>query len=312
MPEFYLAGFTTAYTPKGTLHVWDTEHLKHWESSPEKSARRRGFYSVEKKDRKANEAERLLSRIEGKTKSVLSAVVEDRIVPTGTAYADLMIFVAMMAARVPRIREQVAKRINEALRQRVAEIQTSDEKRGWVRFGEYADSLGVQLDDDWKVEFYRIIRKKEYRVLFNRTWHVTEMLRFMGDIIPLLAERKWYIMHVAENEADFICSDCPVSLTTAAPQLGPRELDFTSPFTFASIPLNRNVAIISMQETKLESIAGNESDVAAMNTCTAMHARQLFSSSAEFIWQSKDSPIRPANELFEELKHGRERKEGGG
>jgi hypothetical protein len=115
VPQFYLAGFTAIGTSKGTLHVFDREQQKSWPSTPRATAHARDYHAVDLgSGQDPMFVEKTMAVCEGKWATVLRAVVESGILPQDDSLGDLLAFVAFLAVRVPRIRNQVAEFIDRA------------------------------------------------------------------------------------------------------------------------------------------------------------------------------------------------------
>jgi hypothetical protein len=280
VPQFYLAGFTDNQTADGDLHVVDTYRLKTWVVKPKDAAHQRDFHKVEigpTTDPMA--VEKILGEYEGKWSTVLRNVLEQFSLPTDDTFADLMMFIASMAVRVPSIRETISSFLDEVR-------QKEEFARKWL------EQQGHQIESATENDFDK----------FDQTWHVQQMLRMAIDLAPRLSLRQWNLW-VAENQApDLICSDRPVAPRWAVPIGGLFSPGFATQNTVVSVPLNRRVALVSMLEVNVGPRALGRSEIAQLNSATGMYARQLYCPASDFVWLKRDGQVGSKDDLLTMLR----------
>jgi hypothetical protein len=227
--------------------------------------------------------EKKLAEIEGRWSGLLRRVSETRMLPDGDDFGDLIMFVAFMAVRVPRIRETIDKFLDEVRRKEAF-------ARKWLRETGRA-VYGEEQTDEGALEF-------------DRTQHVHEMIRLAGVLGPLLAERRWNLWITTDDAPDLICSDSPVAPHWFVPISGPWPPGFGTLNTIVTIPLNRRMAMASMLEFDLGPRILDREGVAQLNSATGMYANQLYSADADFVWLTRDYGVSTAADLLRKLQDG--------
>ena len=77
---------------------------------------------------------------------------------------------------------------------------------------------------------------------------------------------------------------------------------FGTPNTIVSFPLTRRMAMVSLLEADLGPTRLDRSEVAAVNSMTAMYANQLYSAEEDFVWLMKDYRVGTASDLLAALE----------
>ncbi len=304
VPEFYLAGFTIADTRDAVLYVLDKDQLRQWPSTPRQTAHKRDFHAIDPRNGSdPMVVEKALSQLEGKWASTLRSVVQNQKLPADDSFGDLMVFVAFMAVRVLRIRDILSGFIDRVSKSMFQLRLATDEGRAGLR--RTLEDLGRKLSDQEFDELVQFARSGEYEVNFEQTWHVQEMVRMAIVLAPLLSLRKWCIWVVEDGAPDLICSDSPVAPTWAVPMPGPFPPAFGTLNTVVSVPLNRRIALVSMIEEQLPELRLDQTGVAVVNSMTAMYANQLYSSTPDFVWRTKDHENGNAADLLKALQSHR-------
>ncbi len=279
VPQFYLAGFTKSDSKDGKLYVLDKEKRKTWTSTPKGTAHKRDFHAVEATPGGDPMAvEKALSQVEGQWSAALASVIDQKALPEGDSFGDLMMFVAFMAVRVPRIRGTITDFIDEVR-------QKQEFARKW------AEQQGHRVQEANGHEFE----------VFDKTWHVQQMVQMAASLAPLLSQRKWCLWIANESAPDLICSDSPVAPTWAVPMPGPMSPAFGTPNTIVSVSLNRRIALVSMIEEELPATSLDRNGVAAVNSMTTMYANQLYSPRPDFVWTMADYRVGDAAQLLSAL-----------
>lgn len=300
VPQFYLAGFTKNGCKDGELYVLDKERGKIWTSTPKGSAHKRDFHAIEPAPGgDPMGVEKSLAQVEGQWSAALAAVIDKRVLPEDDSFGDLMMFVAFMAVRVVRIRNILSNFIDRVSK---AEIQLMlATKEGQEHFRKTLEELGHEMSDDEFEQLVSFGKGDEYDVNFEQTWHVQEMVRMAVTHAPLLSLRKWSLWIAEDSSPDLICSDSPVASTWAIPMPGPMPPAFGTPNTIVSVPINRQIVLVSMIEEELPAISLDRDGVATVNSMTAMYANQLYSSEPDFVWTTSNYRVGNASELLDAL-----------
>ena len=111
VPAFYLAGFTASGSDEDRLNVFDQGQVKGWPATPRTAGYVNDFYVTDLGpgvDPTGFESG-ILAPIEGKASGVIRTAIETDRLPHGPDLNVLLNFVALMAARTPRIRGLVGQ-----------------------------------------------------------------------------------------------------------------------------------------------------------------------------------------------------------
>ncbi len=185
VPQFFLNRFTDTGDADGHLHAFDLNTLKTWRVQPRSLAYSTNFYKVDEgKDGDPMSVEKKLSAFESRWNAVLKELIASNSLPEGESFGDLMVFIAMMAARVPRVRNILQNFINDV-----------QEKLNFAR--EFAAEKGAS-------------QAASPADPVNQTWYVEQTFVFAATMAPILSMRKWQLWTAAEGAPDLICSDSPV------------------------------------------------------------------------------------------------------
>lgn len=279
VPVFYLAGFTDDGTAEGNLHVIDTTRLKSWDCKPKNAARQRDFHEIDiGSDRDPMVVEKTLAYFESKWSTVLRSVLDQRSLPTDDSFGDLMMFIAFMAVRVPRIRETISNFLEE--------VQRKEEfARKWL------EKQGQQVELTPNNDFDT----------FDQTWHVQQMIQMAIELGPQLSLRPWNLWIAEDQSPDLICSDSPAIPTWAIPIVGPYSPGFGTVNTVVSVPLSKRVALVSMLEVDVGPRTMGRNEVAQLNSATGMHARQLYCPASDFVWFMRNGRVGSKDDLLQAL-----------
>lgn len=116
VPAFYLARWATPQERTGRLKVFDRSNGNSWPSAVEGVAFARDFYTIE--SREAPQAvEDMLAKLEGIGAAAIQEVITTETLPkTSEGLHRLMSFVALQAARIPRVRSNLSSFYSEVHR----------------------------------------------------------------------------------------------------------------------------------------------------------------------------------------------------
>ena len=108
---------------------------------------------------------------------MLRNVLEQLSLPNDDTFGDLMMFIAFMAVRVPRIREKISNFHDEVRRK-------EEFARKWL------EQQGHQVESAAENDFDK----------FDQTWHVQQMIRMAIELGSWLSLRQWNLW-IAEDQA---------------------------------------------------------------------------------------------------------------
>jgi hypothetical protein len=293
VPCSYLVGFTAEGAENGRLHVLDLYTGKGWPSTPKKAARDRDFYRLDGVD-DSLALEKMLGQIEGKTKRLIQEIESSNALPDpqGEDYLELMFFVAVMVARVPRRRADAAKvadrMVKRMLRNNVASPET------WKATVERmkAKGLGDFSDTDY-AEWKALVEREEHTFDMTRGQHLALMMRSVQDIALLLVVRNWHLQIATEESGEYVTSDHPVTLAWADPRREIRQgaPGFMLQETEVTMPLTRRLALLGRFEGQHASVKVSKRTVATVNDRTMFLARQVYSPAEDFPWLREDNKV---------------------
>jgi hypothetical protein len=297
VPQFYLAGFTRSGTKEGELFVLDLKRQRRWTSSPANVAHQRDYYKIDNEtEADPNGIERALAKVEGECGAVIQRIIESRALPDEQDFDVFLNFVAMMAARVPHIRNALNDSAGEVARKQAWYLLNT--AAGHQEYREMLRAAGKEVSDADIEATAKLLNEGAFTFNMDQTSNVNYMLRIAGGILPLLSERKWTLWFAADGAPDLICSDVPVVLAWTKANAGPLPPAFVTPGTTLSIALNRRIVAISSFEGQISFDAMPAEAVAKINTLSVQIATQLYSADAEFIWQDGEKGITTASTLL--------------
>lgn len=294
VPNFYLAGFTKSESDNGELYVLDQAQRRQWKSTPANTARQTDYYAINAKPGSDEMVvEKLLGDIEGKCSVVIKWLIEHRKLPDGQDLDVLLNFVALMAVRVPAIRNTISNFTDEVLKALSRTMVASE--HGWKQFMQANDGVeaanGVTHE-----EMKKFIDSDDYTIDLEQSWHVGTMLQMGSVLVPVLAERSWSVWIANEDAPDLICSDRPVCLRWRSPQ--PFPPGFGHKNTVVTIPIGKRIAIAGQFEEPPLTFMMDAEDVGTVNRLTREYANQLYSSEADFALTMAAGRIGSASDLL--------------
>lgn len=314
VPQFYLAGFSNTGTKDGQLYVLDKDQRKQWIRSVRDTAHKRDYHSVDLGS-DSMVVEKKLATIEGQQSIVLQKIIDEQLLPSPDSqeFADLMGFVAFTAVRVPFIRDRISDFIDNASKKQLFATFSTPEGRSAFRkaLADHLDEFPAAerslakkcVESDAEMdEMAKFARSGNFTVSLGQNWNVQTMLVNGDTIRPFLAQRNWALWVAADNEPDFVCSDCPVSLTWISDPGTLYPPGYGLANTVVSVPLNRRVALVgTFEPLPGQQTVGSET-IAGVNTATVMYANQVFSPVQDFVWLMKDRTIGQVADLLAMLK----------
>lgn len=288
VPQFYLSGFSVANSADGDLYVCDQQQVKSWKSSPKQAAHQRDFYAIDAgPDGDAMAVEKALSVLESRWSIIVRDVIQQRTIPDGESFGDLMMFIALMAVRVKRIRKVLSDFTDRVSKAEIFAICSTEEGR--AHFRNFLVEQGFTVSDEEFEDLISYGRSGCFSVDFEKTWHIQQIIQMASYLGPILSLRKWVLWPVEDTAPDLICSDSPVAPTWVVPTAGSPA--FGTPNTIVSIPLNRRLALVSLLEVQLPAKLLDREAVAALNSATGMYATQLYSSNPDFAWSMRNNSV---------------------
>lgn len=301
VPQFYLAGFTRSGTKDGELYVFDLKRRKQWKSSPANVAHERDYYAIDtgvEADR--NGVERAFSMVESECAAVVESIIRSGTLPRGRDFDVFLNFVAMMAVRVPHMRNTLNDFTGRIANHTVWHwFNTPD---GRKQYEEAVRAQGRELSEDEYETTAKLYNEGAFTIGLDQTSNISYVLQMVDIILSLLAKRKWTLWFTADDAPDLICSDLPVLLSWTKRGAEAYSPAFGTANTTLSIPINRRIVAVSSFEGQPAFAAMPAVAVAAINALSVKFATQLYSADAEFVWRKHGKDIVNGAELFALLR----------
>ena len=210
VPRFYLKGFSDPDLQNDQLHVIDKEDRRHFVTTPPNIALQRDFNRINIPGHSIDEIERHLARIEGRAATVLRSITKNAKLPEDDIDMDyLIVFVAILAANNPKIRDLLIDRDRETFRQMMRSLIESREV-----YESRLSNLGIedQIGYDATKAF---VESGKYTISIEDPFGYYLAVVFHGlyeAVLPIYSTMDWSLVIAEEDETDFICSDLPAVL----------------------------------------------------------------------------------------------------
>jgi hypothetical protein len=294
VPCFLLAGFTPSGRQSDQLWSFDRERIRPERRAPKAIAFERDYYAVEAPGQPSDLVETYFSQVETIAAPTIRDMIANRVIPTGTDYANLMYFLGLMKGRSPAFRDALVRFEEERIHNLVKLLASSRENYEVGLRGFPADKKKPTFDmiQKWAAE------EKFVEVANPSVLHVQgAMLGLDGRTIDLLGNRKWSLLFAEEGDVQFLCSDNPISIRSSRapferfvpPGIAYRGTDFI-------LPIHRRVALLGRFEGRSEVHDVGDEVVASINTRTMRNARRyVFASEREFYVVEPDGSIVPGS-----------------
>jgi hypothetical protein len=217
LPAFYLCHFSVPHDRKrGRLLAFDRTTCRTFGGSPDSLAYEKHFYRIEVDGdvdcKEANLVEKELGQLEGRLASIVAKVNQRRMLPSDPGEMSLLFgFVALQAARVPRVRRLFQKAYHDVGKlwlQELADNRAAFEQE--FREPDMAEAEVAELFDS----HCKLAYGDSTRIEMDQTTLVVDQLKAARDIADVLPQRYW-ILGVAQGDEMFITTDDPVCLLPA-------------------------------------------------------------------------------------------------
>lgn len=242
LPRFYLAGFTDTGEKDGFLTVFHLIEHRTFRTRPENVGVELHFNRVDLPGVEPDAIEKALTPVEARMAAVLREVASLERLPKGEDLGVLINLIALLFIRNPQARNAFA-RSEERLMRVVADlvVSTPDTFASVVR---QAREAGVEIPEEIGYDEMRtFVRGSELRVERDTTRDVFREIKALDSIIEVLAARKWSLL-VSSGEAEFICCDHPVTLTSARRPPHPvYPFGLAEQGTIVVVPLSKRMAL---------------------------------------------------------------------
>lgn len=309
VPAFYLAGFTPALSPNGSLWVFRYDNAAYYRTSPRKACRQRDYYRFAS-DRGGDEyyMERVLAWHEDVVAPFVRQLAADGRVTDRKQVAEAISLAAVLIGRGRagrrRLKVTLATNVVKALR---GGTVTREE---WNRYR--ADELANGAPPDECPE-YEVARDRA----LGGGWMPRAPRALLLGLIPdaqdrlmsLLSGREWQLM-VTQSDVNggFVTSDGPVvwgDLDRAAAGSGANIDDPDVEITF---PVSKDAALVAYPGARVRNSVATDEIVAHVNARTVhMTDGEIMHAHDDFLIRRSSGEIRKGSEYFHYIRESKRR-----
>ncbi len=176
-----------------------------WKARPDQIATERDFYLLDAPAFEPDFLEKSLAEIESGQAPVVQKIRETRRLPTDDDEVDCLLnFIAITAARVPKIRRILVRPLIESAR---GFLRMSLESRG--QFADTSKPSDRVTQADYE-ELRACVEAGDYELDFDPVTHFKGFHYATGLFLKWVAKQAWTLMIAAEDAPDFVFTDCPV------------------------------------------------------------------------------------------------------
>jgi hypothetical protein len=290
---FLLAGFTPSGRQSDKLWSFDRERSKPEHRTPKAVAFERDYYSVEVAGQLDDRVESFFAMVETIAAPIIRDMIANRVMSTGTDYANLMYFLGLMNGRSPAFRDTLVRFHEESMHLRVKLLASSRENYEVGMRGYPTDKKKptFEMMQKWAEE------EKFVEIANPNVLHLQGMFGLDSGVVNLLGNRKWSLLFAEEGGIQFVCSDNPISIRSSqAPFEHFVPPGIAYPRTDFILPIHRRVTLLGRFEGRAEVFDVDDEVVATINTRTMSSARRyIFAPEPEFYVMELDRTIVPGS-----------------
>jgi len=308
VPQAYLAGFTDTGAKDGRLYAHDYKQLKTWASTPAGVGFERDYYRVDLPGRSPDEIEKVLGLVEDPGSVILKRILETQALPGGEEYAQFMLYLALLAVRIPSVRSAMSKAETDLMRIVLAmHAQLPDDQleARFERMRQEDPSTPHTTVEEFREAAKKVIDGKA-ELKLSRTAEVRSfVVGHLGNlefIAELLMARQWVLLVPEEGAGDFICSDHPVVLewTVEVPPFRRDSPGFGLQHTIVHVPLSRKLLLRgTFGGPEGMTLPVDRNAVALLNGLAVGKAtRFLYTPEPDFIWKKDDGSTGGIADVF--------------
>ena len=297
--QFYLREFADPNLQNEQLHVIDIVERRHFVTTPNNIALQSDFNRINIQGHAEDEIESHLAQFEGQAATVLRDIAQNATLPQNRNMDVLVVFVGILAANNPQIRDSLINIDQEITRQMMQSV---------VENRETYESHLSELEIENSIEYEAMkafVESENYTVSVEDPggYYLARVFDALYDgVLPFFNNMLWSLVIAENNVGDFICSDRPVALfkfvdrmlcpqpsytTTPAGIILPNEnppTEVTMVNFELTMPLNPRMAIYATTPENPSPVThGNQMNVALINKRTIdAAARQIYCSNLDF------------------------------
>ncbi len=301
IPASYLSGFSTELTRRGRLTIFDKKEAKSYVNTCENVGYKKRYYKIDIDGMDEDAVENAFAEVEGAAIRIIRNTVDKLIVPDGEDYKVLMFYLALMASRIPAIRDNIDSFMSEIIK------TTGKVYFNSARLDEMVNNLkdrGVDLGDGTDIEELKnFVIDGDYDVSIDQSYNIGIALHMAQIISELLHQRTWNLFYRTDNMSNyFVTSDCPLLLTWSDDRAGPYPPGFALNNTRVIFPLNRDVVLIGEFEIdKSVPIRVRNRTISLLNAYQVYYSKRfIYSYTPEFCYFRKDREMCSSDSLLKQ------------
>ena len=287
VPAFLLARFTASGEKTGELWVTDFETGKQFVRTPLTTGFQNDFHTVTAEGVAPDFLEtEILAKIEARVAPTIKLVLENRTIPTGGAYTDLMYFISLMMVKTPRARGVSNYSVDWLNKLMLRQALLTEERWNELKASMREDKMGI--DDDVSYEkMKKSVDEDRFTVTVDQNWTLAAMMEGAEAVLSCLVDRKWSLL--TSTDGGFISSDYPATCSFVKPFPAMWSPAPCVPYTEVQFAMSDEVTLIGSLDAPSDSLELKLEQVAFYNSRTLTHVdRFVYSTRKEFLWLDRD------------------------
>jgi Protein of unknown function (DUF4238) len=192
------------------VHVFDRKNRKQFQTATENVAVIRDFNRVEIEGHPPDVFEKAMAGFEDELAPALQRIIDSRSLKNADDRAFLLNFIALLALRNPRLREDV-RGFHERIAKIIMDLVLATPER-WAQQvkGAIADGfIKPDADVDY-AKMKQFVEEGQFRVEVATHSHVQLEMGLFDKVLPLFFQRRWWLMKAPQDSGGFITSDHPL------------------------------------------------------------------------------------------------------
>jgi hypothetical protein len=293
----YLKHFSVLRKPKYyTTNVFDRKDGRTYAPDIMNVAHERDFNTVNVEGLAPDAFETGTALFEDELAPALQRIIDNRSLQNTQDAGLLLNFMALLAIRNPRLRENV-RAFHEEMLMKLMRAQLATPER-WAKRMERLRAQGKEETLTYE-QMKSVVFRDDYKINISTERHIVLEARVFKKVLRTMFDRKWVLLKAPATSGGFITCDHPVCLL----QSGRGRMfagGYGSPSTQVVFPISPGLAIIGAFElTDGEADNVDEGTIAQVNGAIAMNAeRQVYSLDDRFKYKFSDAAkLREASEL---------------
>jgi hypothetical protein len=269
------------------LFVTDMKERFQKPLSPRNVAFVKDFHRIDIEGYAPDALETSLGIWEGKASEAFRRIIADRSIRNVDDRAYLLNFMALLAVKSPRHRENF-RQVHQQLVKKVMKVAAATPER-WasqIKRMKAAGAISQDAPDNYE-QMRQFIEDDGIKVNLTTNFHLYLELETYKDILQYLVRRKWVLFRAPPGKTGFITSDHPICLMWSDPA---RRRQSKGPGygvagTQVLFPISNEIVVIGAFEATEEERDADEDTVAKINGTVAFHAdRQIYARDGDFTY----------------------------